>query len=106
MDFRYFRIVEAIGLLTLLAEEMRMDILIMFVIMAMAEFIPYSLAATLYHMHKVVLTEECQRSEDIRLVDGQNPTFQLCEGYRSQAFSQLFYHDNTVGRRLDAVLLQ
>ena len=104
-DFRYFRIVEAIGLLTLLAEEMRMDILIMVVIVAVTELIAHALAAPFDDMHEVVLTEERQRTEDVRLVDGQNPCFQLCERHRSQAFRQLPHYDDTVGRRLDAMLL-
>ena len=105
-NFRYFRIIEAIRLLALLTEKMRMDILIMLVIVTMAEFIPYSLAAPLYYMHEVMLTEKRKRPEDVRLVDSQNPCLQLCERHRSQAFSQLPHHDDTVGSGLDAMFLQ
>ena len=104
--FGYLRIVEAIGLLTLFTEEMRMDILIMVVILAMAEFIAHSLTAPFNDMHEMVLTEECQCTEDIRLVDGQNLRFQLCERHRAQACGQCPHHDDAVRRRLDTVFLQ
>ncbi len=83
-----------------------MDILIMIVVVTVAEFIPYTLAAPFDDMHQMMLTKECQRPKDIRLVDGQNPAFQFCERHRPQAFSQLSHHDDAVGRWLDAVFLQ
>ena len=83
-----------------------MDILVVLMVVAMAEFIAYTLAATLDDMHEVVLTEKCQGAEDVRLVDAQDLIFQFRQGDGMQCLHQFLQHDDTVSRRLDAVLLQ
>ena len=54
---------------------MRMDILIVVVIMAMAEFIAHTLAATLDDMYQMMLLKQGEGTEDVRLVDTQNLIF-------------------------------
>ena len=75
----HFRIVEAVSLLTLFTIEVRMLVIIMFVAVAVAEFIPRAIAVAFNRMDQMVLTEEIQRTEDVRLVDGANLPFQFCQ---------------------------
>ena len=82
-----------------------MDILVVLVVVAMTEFIAHTLAAALDDMHEVVLSEECQGAEDVRLVDAQDFIFQFRQGDGMQCLHQFLQHDDTVSRRLDAVLL-
>ena len=66
----HFRIVEAVSLLTLFTVEVGMLVIIMFVAVTVAEFIPRAIAVAFNRMDQMVLTEEIQRTEDVRLVDG------------------------------------
>lgn len=101
----HFRIVEAVNLLTLFTIEVRMLVIIMFVAVAVAEFISRAIAVAFNRMNQMVLTEEIQRTEDIRLVDAQNLILQLRQRNRTQGLHQFLQHDNTVSRRFYAVLL-
>ena len=75
--FWHFYTIKTISLLALFAIEMRMQVVVMVVVVAVAEFIAGTIATTLYGMHKVVFTEESERTEDIGFIDGINLYFQL-----------------------------
>ena len=83
-----------------------MLVVIVLMVVTVAQFIAHPLAAALDDMHEMMLTEECQRPEDVRLVDTQDPVFQFPESDGMQGFHQFFQHHDAVSRRLDAVLLQ
>ncbi len=55
---------EAVSLLALLTEEMGMLIIVLFVIVAMTQFVLHALAATFDDMDEVMRTEERQSTED------------------------------------------
>ena len=80
LNLRHIGIVETEGLLTSLTEEVRMLVVVVLVVVAVAELITHTLAAALDDMHEVMLAKEGQGTEDVRLVDGQDLIFQLREG--------------------------
>ena len=98
--------VQAVGALTLFAVEVYVQVVVHILVVAVAQLIAHALAAPFYHMHQVLLPEECQRAEDVRLVDGLYLRLQLGECRRAQAPCQLPHHHDAVGRRLNAVRLQ
>lgn len=55
---------KAVGLLALLTEEMGMLIIVLFVVVAMTQFVLHALAATFDDMDEVMCTEERQSTED------------------------------------------
>ena len=55
---------EAVGLLALLTEEMGMLVIVLFVVVAMTQFVLHSFAAALDDMDEVMCTEERQSTED------------------------------------------
>ena len=83
-----------------------MHILIVIMIVTVTDLIPGAVGASFDDMHKPVLLEDAERPEDVRLVDGEDLVFQLRKRHRTQSRRQLPDHDDTVGRRLDTVLLQ
>ncbi len=70
-------VVDAIGSLALLTEEMGMEVFIVLMAMAVAQLIFHALAPPFNDMNQMMLAEEGQGAEDARLVDGYNPTFQF-----------------------------
>ena len=80
---RQFRIwnlqtVQAVSALTNLAEEVRMLVVVVLLAVTVAEFVFRAVAAALDGMHQMVLPEQGESPEDVRLVDGLYPPFQLC----------------------------
>ena len=73
----YLHAVETIGLLAHLTVEVGVLVVIVFVAVTVAEFIAYAVAAAFNGMYEMVLTEEREGSEDIRLVNGLDPALQL-----------------------------
>ena len=71
------RPVETIGLLAHLTVEVGVLVVIVVVAVTVAEFIAYAVAAAFNGMYEMVLTEEREGSEDIRLVNGLDPALQL-----------------------------
>ena len=106
LNLRHIGIVETERLLTSLTEEVRMLVVVVLVVVAVAELIAHTLAAALDDMHEVMLAEEGQGTEDVRLVDGQDLIFQLRQGDGMQGLHQFLEYHNTVCRRLDTVFLQ
>jgi hypothetical protein len=73
----YLHAVETIGLLAHLTVEVGVLVVIVVVAVTVAEFIAYAVAAAFNGMYEMVLTEEREGSEDIRLVNGLDPALQL-----------------------------
>ena len=74
----YLQTVEAVSALTNLAEEVRMLVVVVLLAVTVAEFVFRAVAAALDGMYQMVLTEQGESPEDVRLVDGPYPPFQLC----------------------------
>ena len=70
-----------------------MLVIVMIVAVTMAELIFCTIAAALDGVYEVVLAEEDKCPEDVRLVDGHNPSLQLC-------------HDDAVGGGFDTMLFK
>jgi hypothetical protein len=85
---------------------MRMHILVVVVIVAVADLIPGTIGASFDDMHEPMLFEETECTEDVRLVDGENLVFQLSQCHRTHSRSQFSDYDDAIGRRLNAVLLK
>ena len=73
----YLHAVETIGLLAHLTVEVGMLVVVVVVAVTVAEFIAYAVAAAFNGMYEMVLTEEREGSEGIRLVNGLDPALQL-----------------------------
>ena len=82
-----------------------MLILVVVMVMTVTEFVARAVAAALDGMDEMVFTEEGKGAEDVRLVDGHNPSFQLSQRERLYRSRQGLDDKDTVGRRLDTVLL-
>ena len=85
---------------------MRMHILIVVVVMTVAQFVAHPIAASLNDMYEMVLTEDGERTEDVRLVDAQDPFLQFCQRDWVKSLYQFFQHHDTVGCDLYPVLLE
>ena len=103
IDLGHGDVRQAEGAVTLLAEEVNMQVIILVVAMAVAEFIAHAVTAILYDMHQMMLTEESERTKDARLVDGQYLILQFGERQRPSSLRQRPDNDNPVGCRFDAV---
>ena len=103
IDLGHGDVRQAEGAVTLLAEEVNMQVIILVVAMAVAEFIAHAVTTILYDMHQMMLTEESERTKDARLVDGQYLILQFSERQRPSSLRQRPDNDNPVGRRFDAV---
>ena len=103
IDLGHGDVRQAEGAVTLLAEEVNMQVIILVVAMAVAEFIAHAVTAILYDMHQMMLTEESERTKDARLVDGEYCVFQFRQRQRSSGLCQRPGNDNPVSRRFDAV---
>ena len=98
-------VVQTEGAMTALTIEMHMLVVVIVVTMvAVAEFIAHAVAAILDDVHQMVLAEEGERTEDARLVDGQNLVFQFAERQRTLGIGQRLHHHDAVGGGFDAVL--
>jgi hypothetical protein len=76
-QFGQLHAVETIGLLAHLTVEVGVLVVVVVVAVTMAELIAYAVAAAFDGVYEMVLTEECEGSEDIRLVDGLDPALQF-----------------------------
>ena len=81
-------------------------VFIVLVVVTVAELISDALAHTLDGMHQMMLLKKRQRTEYIRFVNGQNLIFQFRQCHRMNGLGQFPDHDNSIGCRLNAVLLQ
>ena len=75
--FGQLHAVETISLLTHLTIEVGMLVVVVVVAVTVAELIAYAVAAAFNGVYEMMLTEEREGSEDIRLVDGLDPALQF-----------------------------
>ena len=102
LDLRNGKVFEANGLATMFAMEVNMHIVVDGMVEAVAEFITHTFTV-FKHMDEMLFLEECQSTEDARLVDASDAVFQLCHREGTAFLGQSFGHDDTIGGRLDAV---
>ena len=76
---RHVQVVQTVGLLAYLTEEVRVLILVVFMVMTVAEFVASTVAATLDSVDEMVLTEQRQGTEHVRLVDSTYPALYFCQ---------------------------
>ena len=62
-------VVEAVGLVTLLAVEVYVLVVVGTIVVALAELIPHATVATLYGVYQMVLSKHGEGAEDARLVE-------------------------------------
>ena len=106
VELWHLHAVEAIGLLAYLTVEVGMLVVVVVVAVTMAELIACAVVATFDRMYKVLLTEEREGSEDIRLVDGLDPALQFCQRLGQHGAGQCLNHHDAVGSGFDIVLLE
>ena len=91
------RVVEAERASALLTMEVWMLVVVVVMIIAMAELVAQAIAI-LDDMHEVFLAEECEGTEDIRLVDGADGMFKFDERHGSHGRGESLDDDNAIGR--------
>ena len=106
VDQRNGRLLQTVGAMALFAVEMDVQVVILVVAVAMAEFIAHAASAVVDDMDQMVLAEEGQRTEDARFVDRQDLVLQFGERQGAPGLSQSLRHDDAIGRGLDAVVHQ
>ena len=77
-DLWQFHPLQTIGLLAYLTEEMGVLVIIMVVVVTVTEFVLRAITTTLDGMHQMMLAEEGEGAEHVRLVDRANPVLQFC----------------------------
>ena len=80
-------------------------VVVMVVIIAVAEFIAQAIAV-LDDMHEVLLSEEREGTEDVRLVDGADGMFKFDERHRPHGRGESLDDDNAIGRWPDVVSVE
>lgn len=80
-------------------------VVVMVVIIAVAEFIAQAIAV-LDDMHEVLLSEEREGTEDVRLVDGADGMFKFDERHGSHGRGESLDDDNAIGRWPDVVSVE
>jgi len=92
--------------MTTLAEKVDVQIVIIVGAVAMAQFILQPSFAIFDGMHQMMLAKEHKTTENAALVYGENAMLQVGGGCGMTLRSQSLEHNNTVARRLDAMLLK
>ena len=98
--------VEAVSALTYLAEEMRMLVVVVILVVTVAEFVFRAVAAALNGVHKMMFPKQRKSPEDVRFVDGCYPPFQLCQRLRQHGTGQFPDNNDSVRCGLDTVLFK
>lgn len=91
------RVVEAEGASTLLTMEMWVLVVVVVVPMTVAELVAHAFYI-LDDMYEVFLAEECEGTEDVRLVDGADGMFKFDERHGSHGRGESLDDDNAIGR--------
>ena len=102
----HFNTIETIRLLAHLTVEVWVLVVIVVLAVTTAELIACAVAATFDGMHQVLLTEEGEGSEDIRLVDGLDPALQFRQRLGQHRAGQRLHHHDAIGSGFDVVLLE
>ena len=103
---RHLQMVEAVGSLAYLTIEVGVLVIVMLLTVTVAEFIFSAVAAAIDGVYQMVFTEQGEGTEDVRLVDSGNATFQLCQRLRQHGTGQCSHHYDTVGSGLNAMLFE
>lgn len=108
---RYFNwrnrdVVEAEGLVAVLAIEVNVQVVIGVVVMALAQLVAHTFAFAFDGMYKMVRAKECQRSGYTRLVDGLYSLFQFHQRQWATSGCQGACNKNAVDSWLDTMTLK
>lgn len=106
VELWHFYTVEAIGLLTYFTIEVRMLVVVVVVVVTVAEFIASAVVASFNGVYKVLLSEKCEGSEYVRLVNGQDSSLQFCQRLGQHGTGQSLNHRDAVGSGFDVMLLK
>ena len=90
-------VVEAERASALLTMEVWMLVVVVVVPMTVAELVAQAIAV-LNDMHEVLLSEEREGTEDVRLVDGADGMFKFDERHGSHGRGESLDDDNAIGR--------
>lgn len=104
-DGRNFCVVETERASALLTMEVWMLVVVVVVPMTVAELVAQAFAI-LDDMHEVFFSEECEGTEDVRLVDGADGMFKFGERHGSQGRGERLDDDNAIGRWPDVVSVE
>ena len=100
-----FYVVQTKRLMAMLAKEMNVNIIIVFMAVTMTQFIAHPITSVLDDMDEMMLLEKIESTENTRLVNGQYLCFQLTERHGTVASQQGINHDNAIGCGFDAMRL-
>ena len=106
VDTRHRDMVQTVGLLTSLAIEMDVQVVVNTVMAAMTQLIAHSVTTILNDVYQVVFAEQRQRTEDARLVDSQYLILQLAQRHGATRTIQRSQDNQTVGRGFDVMFFQ
>ena len=82
-----------------------MLVIVVVVPMTVAELVAQAFAV-LDDMHEVLLSEECEGTEDVRLVDGADGMFKFDERHGSHGRGESLDDDNAIGCWPDVVSVE
>lgn len=99
------RVVEAKRASALLTVEVWVLVIVVVVPIAVAEFVAQAIAI-LDDMYEVFFAEECEGTEDVRLVDGADGMFKFDERHGSHGRGESLDDDNTIGCWPDVVSVE
>ena len=85
--------------------EVWMLVIVVVVPMTVAELVAQAFAV-LDDMHEVLLSEECEGTEDVRLVDGADGMFKFDERHGSHGRGESLDDDNAIGCWPDVVSVE
>jgi len=105
-DLWQFHSLQAVGLLADLTEEVGVLVVVMVMAVAVAEFVLRAVAAALNGMYQMMLAEQGEGTEHIRLVDGRYPALQFRQRLRQHGGGQFPHHHDAVCSGLDTVLFE
>ena len=98
--------VEAVSLVACLAIEVRVEVLVVLLTMAVAEFVFRAVVAALDGVNQVLFSEEGQCPEHVRLVDGLYSALQFLQRLWLYGTGQCLDHHDAVGSGFDVVLFE
>ena len=93
------------GAMAVLAVEMDVLVIVELLVMAHAKLVPYAAVATLDGMYQVALLEECQHTEDARLVKREDRVFQFLHRQGTFRMVKCLGNDDAIGGGLDTMSL-
>ena len=104
-DGRNLCVVEAKRASALFTMEVWVLVVVVVVSVTVAELVAQAIAV-LNDMHEVFFTEECEGTEDVRLVDGADGMFKFDERHGSHGRGESLDDDNAIGCWPDVVSVE